>query len=180
MKHNWIFPTLFQRIRQNETGSALPSALLLLFIFTAFLTRFSSVVRNQVLTHIFLQDGYQTKAMIALTEIHLKEEREKDRNEMLGEFVFDKGTVNVSRTDPDTLLFQVAVENRFTLSETRYHPAKVEEPEESEEDDSSAMGDQEKTDQPETSSEKNFTDSSESSNEMDSSDPPLPQEDVTD
>lgn len=136
MKPNWIFLKI-KRWSLNEKGSALPSALLLILLLAAFLTSFSFSAKNQVVSHHFIQKGYQARTMLALTELAFKEQS-NGTYEPLGVYTFNEGQVTVSRLSEDALQFKVDVLNTkkafdFSITETRRIQSPIEEAEEIEE-----------------------------------------------
>lgn len=133
MKPSWIFLKT-KRWSLNEKGSALPSALLLILLLAAFLTSFSFSAKNQVVSHHFIQQGYQARTMLALTELAFKEES-NGTYEPLGVYTFNEGQVTVSRLSDDVLQFKVELLNtkqvlNFSITETRRIQGPIEEAEE--------------------------------------------------
>lgn len=118
---------IFQKIgtkQWNETGSALPSALLLLFLLTGFLTSFSYHAKNQIASHHLLQKGYEARAMIALTEAAYTEHLHTSGTERVGTYYLSDGEVIVTRLSSSSVEFVADLPKGFSVREIR----KIDEP----------------------------------------------------
>lgn len=102
-------PHASNRHLAEATGSALPSALLFLFLVSAFLMSLSQRAKFQLVGHQLIQDSYRAQTMALLTEQDIQLTHQHGGPLSVGTYVFNAGDVLVEKQGQDTVQLTVTL-----------------------------------------------------------------------
>lgn len=107
-------PHASNRHLAEAKGSALPSALLFLFLVSAFLMSLSQRAKFQLVGHQLIQDSYRAQTMALLTEQDIQLTHQHGGLLSVGTYVFNAGDVLVEKQGQDTVQLTVTLPSGFT------------------------------------------------------------------
>ena len=113
------YPYLSMKIQvpMNEKGSALPSALLFLFLLSAFLMSLSQTAKHQIISHKLMQDSYRAQTLLILTEEEIRQKEYEGGKINAGDYIFNVGTVHVEES-VESLQLTARLANGFIKAHT--------------------------------------------------------------
>jgi len=115
------------KLFSNEKGSILVSVVLFMSVTSMMITGVSYLVKNQAIQFKQLQQSYEAKAAIAMSEELLMKKLEEGESVASGEIQFNSATVNIANMDQNKYEFTAQLKDGYTLSKLVRHPVVDEE-----------------------------------------------------